>query len=151
MFFDIFHGFRDIRVQRIAKITPSPNKGEIMVRLYWLGEVLDSTPIATYTVIFIQICQLFRKISTDIFFRTYRQTDRHTHTHTHTPSHTHTHTHTRQAENQFSWRFSVGRVRKCAKLKFLTVFQYFHSFYERGSKQEGGEDSKSIQFLQSGL
>jgi len=48
-----------------------------MVRLYWLGEVLDSTPIATYTVIFIQIGQLFRKISTGNFFRTHRQT--HTH------------------------------------------------------------------------
>ena len=50
-----------------------------MVRLYWLGEVLDSTPIATYTVIFIQIGQPFRKISTDKLFRTHRQTDRHTH------------------------------------------------------------------------
>jgi len=50
-----------------------------MVRLYWLGEVLDSTPIATYTVIFIQIGQPFRKISTDKLFRTDRQTDRHTH------------------------------------------------------------------------
>jgi len=48
-----------------------------MVRLYWLGEVLDSTPIAIYTVISIQIGQLFRKISTDKLFR------RHTHTHTH--------------------------------------------------------------------
>jgi len=47
-----------------------------MVRLYWLGEVLDSTPMATYTVILIQIGQLFRKISTDKLFRT---TDRHTH------------------------------------------------------------------------
>jgi len=95
-----------------------------MVRLYWLGEVLDSTPVATYTVIFIQIGQLFRKISTDKLFRTDRQTDRQTDTHT------------RQAKNQFSWRFSVSRVRKCAYLnfEFLTVFQYFHSFYEHGSK-----------------
>ena len=58
-----------------------------MVRLYWLGEVLDSTPIATYTAIFIQIGQLFRKISTDKLFRTHRQRDRQTHT--------------RQAKNQF--------------------------------------------------
>ena len=65
-----------------------------MVRLYWLGEVLDSTPIATYTAIFIQIGQLFRKISTDKLFRTDR----------------HRQTHTRQAKNQFSWRFSVRRV-----------------------------------------
>ena len=54
-----------------------------MVRLYWLGEVLDSTPIATYTVIFIQIGQLFRKISTDKLFRTHTQTDRQTDRHTH--------------------------------------------------------------------
>jgi len=47
-----------------------------MVRLYCLGEVLDLTPIATYTVIFIQIGQLFRKISTDKLFRTDRHTDR---------------------------------------------------------------------------
>jgi len=47
-----------------------------MVRLFWLGEVPDSTPIATYTVIFNQIGQLFRKISTDKLFHT----DRHTHT-----------------------------------------------------------------------
>ena len=52
-----------------------------MVRLYWLGEILDSTPIATYTVIFIEIGVLLRKISTDKLFRTDRQTDRHTHTH----------------------------------------------------------------------
>ena len=58
-----------------------------MVRLYWLGEVLDSTPIASYTVIFIQIGQPFRKISTDKLFCTDRQTrqidktDRQTHTH----------------------------------------------------------------------
>jgi len=45
-----------------------------MLLLYWLGEVLDSTPIATYTVIFIRIGQLFRKISTDKLFRTHRQT-----------------------------------------------------------------------------
>jgi len=50
-----------------------------MVRLYWLGDVLDSTPIATYTAIFMQIGQLFRKISTETFSHT--QTDRHTHTH----------------------------------------------------------------------
>jgi len=48
-----------------------------MVRLYWLGEVLDSTAIATYTASFIQIGQVFRKISTDKLFRT----DRETHTH----------------------------------------------------------------------
>jgi len=54
-----------------------------MVRLYWLGEVLDSTPIATLTVIFIQIGQLFRKISTDKLFRTDKQIDRQTGTHTH--------------------------------------------------------------------
>ena len=53
-----------------------------MVRLFWLGEVPDSTPIATYTVIFIQIGQLFRKISTDKLFRTDRQLDRHRQTHT---------------------------------------------------------------------
>ena len=52
-----------------------------MVRLYWLGDVLDSTPIATYTAIFMQIGQPFRKISTDKLFRTDRQTDRQTHTH----------------------------------------------------------------------
>jgi len=61
-----------------------------MVRFYWLAEVLDSTPIATYTEIFIQIGQLFRKISTDKLFRKDRQP------------------HTRQAKNQFSWRFSVS-------------------------------------------
>ena len=62
-----------------------------MVRLYWLGEVLDSTPIATYTVIFIQIGQPFRKISTDKLFRTHRQTDTHTDRHTNThKAHTHT-------------------------------------------------------------
>ena len=71
-----------------------------MVRLYWLGEVLDSTRIATYTVIFIQIGQPFRKISTDKLFRTHtdRQADRQTLTHTdtltHTRTHTLTHTHT---------------------------------------------------------
>ena len=48
-----------------------------MVRSYWLGEVLDSTPMTTYTVIFIKIVQLSRKISTDKLFRTYR----HTHIH----------------------------------------------------------------------
>ena len=44
-------------------------------------------------------------------------------------------THTRQAKKQFSWHFTVSGVRKCAKLnfEFLTVFQYFHSFYEHGS------------------
>jgi len=68
-----------------------------MVRLYWLEEILDSTPIANYTVNFIQIGQLFRKISTDKLFRTQRQT----------------HT-TRQAKNQFSWRFSISRVRRCS-------------------------------------
>ena len=96
-----------------------------MVRLYWLGDVLDSTPIATYTAIFMQIGQLFRKISTDKLFRTDRHTDRQTHTHT------------RQAKNQFSWRFSVSKDRKCAQLnfEFLTVSQYFHSFYEHGSKR----------------
>jgi len=50
-----------------------------MVRLYWLGDVLDSTPIATYTPIFMQIGLLFRKISTDKLFRTHRRTDTHTH------------------------------------------------------------------------
>ena len=70
-----------------------------MVPLYWLGEVLDSTPIATYTVIFIQIGQLFLQISTDKLFA---------------HAHRHPDTHTRQAKNQFSLRFSVGRVRKCA-------------------------------------
>ena len=54
----------------MQKSPPSPNYGEIMVLLYWLGEVLDSTPIATYTVIFIQIGQLFRKISSDKLLRT---------------------------------------------------------------------------------
>jgi len=48
-----------------------------MVRLYWLGEVLDSTPIATYAVIFIQIGHPFRKISTDKRFRKHRQTHKH--------------------------------------------------------------------------
>jgi len=43
------------RVQRIAKNTLSLNKGEIMPQWYWLGEVLDSTPIATNTVIFFQL------------------------------------------------------------------------------------------------
>ena len=70
LFFDIFNSFRDIRVQRIATPPPSPNYGEILVRLYCLGEVFDSTPIATYTKIFIQIGQLIRKISTDKLFRT---------------------------------------------------------------------------------
>jgi len=84
MFFDIFNIFRVIRVQRIAKITPFPNYGEILVRLYWQGEVFDSTPIATYTEIFMQISQLVRKISTDKLFRSDRQT--HTYTHTHTSS-----------------------------------------------------------------
>ena len=37
-----------------------------------------------YTVIFIQIGQVFRKISTDKLFRTHRQTDRQTETHRHT-------------------------------------------------------------------
>jgi len=66
----------------MAHITLLPELGEILVRLYWLGEVLASTPIATYTVIyFIQIGQLFRKICTDKLFRT--QTDRQTHRQTH--------------------------------------------------------------------
>ena len=39
--------------------------------------------------------------------------------------------------NQFSWRFSLSIVRKSAQLnfEFLAVFQYFHSFYEHGSKR----------------
>ena len=101
-----------------------------MVRLYWLGEILDSTPIATYTVILIQIGQLFRKISSDKLFRTPRQTDRQTDRQAdrqtdrqadrQTDRQTHTHTHARararlrQPKIQFSWRFSVSRVRKCA-------------------------------------
>ena len=62
--------------KQLQKSPLSPNKGEIMARLYWSGEVLASTPIATYTVIFIQIGQPFRKISTDKLFRTHRQPDR---------------------------------------------------------------------------
>jgi len=73
-----------------------------MVRLSWLGEVLDSTPIATYTAIFIQIGQLFRKISPDKLFRTDRQT------------------HIRQAKNQFSWRFRVSSQEMC--LAQLRIF-----------------------------
>jgi len=68
-----------------------------MVRLYWLGEFLNSTPIATYTVILIQIGQLFRKLLTDKIFRTHRLTD----------------THTRQAKNQFSLRFSDSSQEMC--------------------------------------
>jgi len=47
----------------------------MLVRLFWLGEVRDSRPIATYTEIFIKISLLVRKISTDKLPRT----DRHTH------------------------------------------------------------------------
>ena len=65
--------------KELEKSSSSPNQGEIAVRLYWLGEVLDSTPIATYTVIFSQIGQLFRKISTEKLFCTDRQTDRRIH------------------------------------------------------------------------
>jgi len=71
-----------------------------MVRLYWLEGVLDSTPIATHTVIFIQIGQLFRKISTDKLFRRHRQT--------------------RQAKKQFSSRFSVTSQEIC--LAQLRIF-----------------------------
>jgi len=47
----------------------------------------------------------------------------------------------KQAKNQFSWRFGVSKVRKCAYLnfEFLTVFQYFHSFYGHGSKKAAGK------------
>ena len=62
----------------MQKSLPIPNYGEILVRLHWLGEVFDSTPIAKYTGIFIQICQLIRKTSTDKLFRSDRQTDTHT-------------------------------------------------------------------------
>jgi len=31
LFFNIFNGYGDMRIQRIAKITPSPNYGEILV------------------------------------------------------------------------------------------------------------------------
>jgi len=54
----------------LQKKSPSPNYGEILVRFFWLGEVLDSKPSATYTEIFIQIDQRVRKITTDKLFRT---------------------------------------------------------------------------------
>jgi len=50
---------------------------------------------------------------------------------------TETHTDTRQAKNPFSWRLSVSSQKMCSALlnfEFLTVFQYFHSFYEHESK-----------------
>jgi len=85
-----------------------------MVRSYWLGEVLDSTPIATYTVIFIQIGQLFRKISTDKLFHTDRQTDRQTHRRTdaHKRAHTHTHTHTHAHTRTHSRPFQIPKLVK---------------------------------------
>jgi len=66
--------------------------------MYWLGEVLHSTPIATYPVICIKIGQLFRKISTDKLFRTDRQ------------AHTHRQTHVKLKNSFLS--VSVSRVRK---------------------------------------
>ena len=75
----------------MQKSPPSPNYGEILVRLYWLGEVFDSRPIATYNEIFIQIGQLVRKIFTDKLFRTDRQTDRRTDRHTDKQTDRHTH------------------------------------------------------------
>jgi len=100
MFFDIFYSFRDIRVQRTAKINPLPKLGGNNIPVVLVREVLDLTPIATYTVIFIQSGQLFRKISTGKLFRTHRQVG--------------THRDTRQAKKQFFWRFSVISVRQCA-------------------------------------
>ena len=78
LFFDIFYGFRDIRVQRIAKITPLPKLGGNYGLIVLVGGGdLDSTAIATYTVVFIQISQPFRKILTDKLFRTNRRTYTH--------------------------------------------------------------------------
>jgi len=82
--FYILYGFRDMRVQRIAKIKPLPKLGGNNGPIVLLRGVLNLTPIATYTVIFIQIGQFFRKISTDNFLRTDRQKDRQAHRHTHT-------------------------------------------------------------------
>ena len=97
-----------------------------MVRLYWLGEVLDSPPIATYSAIFIQIGQLFRMISTDKLFRTHRQT------------------HTCQAKNQFSWRFSASSQEMClAQLRIFDGIPILHSFYEHGRKT--GKDIYEVQ------
>jgi len=42
--------------------------GKYLVRLYWLDEVFDSTPITTYTEIFIQIGQFFRRYPLTNFF-----------------------------------------------------------------------------------
>jgi len=129
LFFNIFNGLRDIRFQRISKVTPLSKLGVnigaiVMVRGGPRFEANRNherrSHVATYTEIFIQIGQLFRNISTDKLF-----------------AHTDRQAHTRPAKNQFSWRFSVSGVRKCVKLnvEFLTVFQSFHSFYEHGSKK----------------
>jgi len=91
-----------------------------MIRLYWLGEVLDSTLIATQTVIFIHIGQLFRKISTDKLFRTGRQTQTHTHV---------------KLKTSFLGVSVLVESGNELNFEFLTVFQYFHSFYEHGSKK----------------
>jgi len=63
LFYDIVIGSRHNKVQRIAKISSLNNLGEILVRLYSLGEVLDLRPSATSAYIFIQICRLVRTIS----------------------------------------------------------------------------------------
>ena len=146
--------FWDIRVQRIAKLPLSQNYGEIrvlLVRLYWLREVFYLRQSSKCNEIFIQIRELVRKISTDIFFHTDRQTDRQKNTHTHTWKNTlltYIHTHARaklkssflgvsvlaESEHVLSstsnfWRYSntsiVQRKWEWRKKKEVSVLNYF--------------------------
>ena len=92
LFFDIFNGFRDIRVQTIAKIFPSPNYGVIFVRLNGQGRFsirgqLQHTPIFSFK----SVDLIVRYPLTNFF----AQRDRHTHS---------------QAKNQFSCRFRVRNL-----------------------------------------
>ena len=118
LWFSRYQGSRNVKNHPLPQIMGKywshyTGQGRFLIR----GQ-LQHTPKFSFKSVY-----LFVRYSLANFFaQTDRGTDRHTHT--------------RQAKNQFSLRFSVSRVRKCAKLNFelLTVFQYFHSFYEHRSK-----------------
>ena len=96
LFFDIVNDFRDIRVQRIAKITPPPHFkvwGNISPTVLPRGGFrfeakcnIDTRKISFKAV------NLFVRYPLTNFFCAYRQTD------------------TRQSKNQFSWRSSVNQM-----------------------------------------
>jgi len=97
LIFDIFYGFRDIRVQRSAKITPVPklggNNGPIVLgygRFSIRGQLQHTLKFLSKSV-----SSFERYPLTNFLAQTDRQTDRQTdwQTDRHTHRHAHTHTH----------------------------------------------------------